>query len=271
MKNHKWKIYLILALLITFSCSNDDEGQNINDENWGLLKKIETDWMQKEIFYNENELVNKMENTTEKLSKVTYDIKYENNIVETITLIEDFFFSTYPNHITVYNITYENNQISITPTANSDRQIKITVQVTGRFVDSYRVYETTDQDQYIETIFTRNANDDIESISLYATDHNNTSVFNSEQTFLNFDYNLNLNPVFNPVFELSHSDFFILLNLKISNANPTGSTKLVSIPHFYEKYRSTAFDLTENGFITKCILQHLSQSYVYNFTYYERK
>ena len=267
MKKHKLFFYLIIALFIV-SCSTEDDGENIIIENPGLLKVIETNEQKTEIFYSENDFIQKMEFTSVR-RKHTFALDYENDKAVRLTTTINFF-NPNDEQTAVYTIEYDNSQITITPVENSINANTVIIKTTDGFIDSGKIFYNNNDELIKEEIFTRNSNNNIESISLIIRDKDPANEYVNKSTFSDFDNNVKLNPIHNPVFELELGALCAVLNLKISDKNPTSSSKLTGIGYFYEEYRSIAFDYNENGFVRKGVLQFLSDAHTYNFNYYEQ-
>ena len=268
MKKHKLFLYLIIALLIV-SCSTEDDGESAIIENPGLLKSIETDKLKTEIFYTENDLIQKMEFTNVRL-KTTFALDYENDKPVRLSYILDYDYQFADEEIAVFTIENENSQITITPVENSINASTIIIQTTDDYIDSVKIFYNDDIGTIIEETFTRNSNNNLERILVYIRYELEPNEYVNKTTYSNFDSNVKLNPIHNPVFELELSGLYTVLNLKISNENPTSSSKLNSNGHFFEEYRSIAFDYNENGFVWKGVLQFLSDRSQYDFKYYEQ-
>jgi len=260
-------ILLLFTTLLICSCSEEE-----SNKDYGLLKKVESYsngqiWLAKEVNYTQDSQVAKMTITTETFSTNIYDLNYENREAISLNLNIDYYQPTNEDELIVYNISYVNSDITLTQT-NSESRRKIAIQHTDGFIDSYKRFYGENDEYYIEEIFTRNSSNDIESISVYNTNESGADIFVWKYTFLDFEENVNLASVYNPIFELSNIDLINILNLKISSKNPTKSSRLTGNQNFDENYRVFEFDSNDNGFVEKGILNTLSNSYEYSFKYY---
>ena len=172
----------------------------------------------------------------------------------------------------VYNVNYHDNQIILTPTEVGYKRI---FQVTDGYVNSYKFYYGPDNTYLNESVFTRDSNNNIESISHYATDETVTNLLVWEYTFSDFDSKVNLNSAFNPVFNDSYSlynPFFgAILNLKISKQAPLKSSYLDANGNYKEENISAEISIDKDGILKKFFYQYAdypTNNYYLEFYYY---
>lgn len=256
MKILKCSLFLILTFLM-FSCSKGDD-QDPNEHIVGLLKKIESKSFKKEIFYSQSKLINEIRISSSDLS-FNYVIKYKNDKVVTIT-------QNYKDFKIEHNVTYENNEIILTPTTDNSRSNTIIFQTNAGFVDSRREYFSHDPDTFFGEQFTRNSNNNIELIELISNDVRATSKWH--YVFSSFENKVKLDPNYNPVFDMIGLSYYKILNLKISNENPLEYLTYLDNEIYEEGARFIEFIYSDNGIVSKGVLHRVNFDTEYYFDYY---
>lgn len=230
MKNHKLFFYII-AVLLVYSCSGDDDIDNT--PKLGLLKSVEGYFNSElskntEISYDENHRLISLKELQGNFATLTYDVTYIEEEIISIMMTHHY----HPQHadttfIEVYNVTYQDHEIILNHANTGYQRI---FKVTDGYVDSYKFYWGPENAYLYESVFTRDANNNIESISYYATNASDTNLLVWKHTYSDFDTNAQLNSAFNPVFDYSFSLYnpFIgaVLNLEISKDTPLKSSYL---------------------------------------------
>lgn len=227
--NNKYLIlsYFIIALLY-LSCSKEDNTPILPEP--GLLKKIEGFSNDQaidditEISYDASKRVTSVSFSQGSFSLSKYDVTFNGNEISTLTITNGF-----PNSgtqtVEAYTVDYQNDQIILTADSGEKKYI---LSTGGEYINSYRYYYDLVNEYYQEALFIRDSNNNIDTISYFATNLSNTSLMVSQFTFSNFTGSTNLNDAFNPVFYYSHSLYnpFIgfVLGLKLSNETPLNAS-----------------------------------------------
>lgn len=266
LKINKIIIFLIVSIFIC-SCSKED----INKE-FGSLKKIEgifegTIWRTMEIEYTQSNQIQKLTIDAASYNKVIYSLQYENDVAIKLNLDINYYIENHPNESIDYDITYNNNEITLSPRESTNHK-NIVIKNTNGFVDYYKVFYGDNSEYFLEEIYIRNSENNIESVSLYDTNQSGSNIFAWRDTFLNFEQNVNLNPIYNPVFDLLDINLITALSLKISNKNPTKLNRLVENQVIVEDLRLIGIEYDNNGFVEKCTMEYNTNSYEYYYSYY---
>ena len=232
MKKHKLFFYLIVALFV-YSCTGDDDIDNT--PKLGLLKSVESYFNGElsdntEISYDEDHRLTSLKQLQGNFATLTYNVKYLEEEVKSIIMTHHW----YPQHadttiVEIYDVTYQDHEIILTHENTGYQRI---FKVTDGYVDSYNLYWGPENAYLNESVFARDANNNIKSISYYVTNASDTNLLVWKHTFSDFDTNAKLNSAFNPVFYYSGSLYnpFIgaVLNLEVSKDTPLKSSYLDS-------------------------------------------
>jgi len=215
MKSRNLLLCLFILFFIT-SCSSDDNpsnDDNQNNETLKLYKKSElvtegVPFLVEEVFYNQDSTINKIEVNEEGYVNRTFNVTYsENNIIE-IDRISDYY--SFPDtSINYNNITISDSSIILVST-NSDKTLEI--YHSNGYVDSTRLYSTSNPNNVFDQTFTRNSNDQLIS-------NESGEIFH----YSNFDIDKKLDP-FGSVMEYEHGIYFLLFGLSVTKNNPLTST-----------------------------------------------
>ncbi|MGB5435703.1 MAG: hypothetical protein WBM98_07420 [Maribacter sp.] len=264
------KIYLFLvAAALLGSCSNDDPEPK---KDFGALQQIDsyadgTKWQTTQLEYAQDKQLHALTVNTMTAAENRYVLTYENGIATGLQLAIDYYQPSNTDQNIAYDITYDANGITVTPTTTNGN--KVIIRTTDGFIDYYVIFYGENDELYTEETFTRNPDNTIKSVYVYDTNQSDATIFVWEHTFSDFDMSVNLNPVYNPIFELLDLDLIRILNLKISTGNPTLSYRRTGNDPQKSTYRTLAFEATTNGFVEKCTLNTDASFFNYVFTYEE--
>jgi hypothetical protein len=260
--------FLVAASLIS-SCSDSDPEPG---KDFGALQQIDsysggTKWQTTQLEYLQAEQVHKLSINTITAAENKYELIYENGIATRLQLNIDYYQPSDTDQTVVYNISYDTNEITLTPTTTNGN--KVIIKTTDGFIDYYVVFYGENDEYFTEETFTRSSDNTIESVYVYDTNQSGATNFVWEDTFADFEVNLNLNPVYNPIFEVLDMNLIRVLNLKISTKNPTLSYRITANDPQKRTYRTMAFEVTTNGFVEKCTMDFDASSFDYVYTYEE--
>ena len=261
-------LFLLVASFLISSCSDSDPEPG---KNYEALQQIDsysggTKWQTTQLEYLQ-EQVRKLTVNTNTAAENTYGLTYENGIATGLQLDIDYYQPSDTDQTLVYNISYDANEITLTPTNTNGN--KVIIRTTDRFIDYYVVFYGENNEYYTEETFTRTPDNTIESVYVYDTNQSGATNFVWEDTFMDFEPNVNLNPVYNPIFNVLDMNLITVLNLKISAENPTISYRITANDPQKRAYRTIAFEGTTNGFVEKCTMDSDASSFDYVFTYGE--
>ena len=265
----KITLFFVTAALVC-SCSNDDPAPG---KDYGALQQIDsysrdTKWQTTQLEYLQGEQVHKLTVNTITAAENKYELTYENGIVTDLQRNIDYYQPSDTDQTIVYNISYDANEITLTPTTTNGN--KVIIKTTDGFIDYYVVFYGENDEFFTEETFTRTSDNAIESVSMYDTNQSGSTIFVWEHTFSDFEPKVNLNPLYNPIFEVLDVNLITVLNLKISTENPTISYRRTGNDPQKRTYRTIVFEASTNGFVEKCTMMNEdSSSYEYVFTYEE--
>lgn len=237
MKNFSLSFFMIIMLILG-SCTND--GEIDNTPELGLLKKIEgsangyvTDIT--ELSYDQNQRLTSLKQFQGNHATLTYDVTYIEGAINAVKKT----YHWHPQHadtttIVDYDVTYQNKEIILTEQNSVNKMV---FETTDGYVDSFKIY-WGDNNEYIdESVFKRDANNNIDSTFNYTTNQSDNHLLIWNYAYSDFDVNANLNSAYNPVFNYSFSVYIplmgVMLNLKISKETPLKS----SFSDGHETYR----------------------------------
>ncbi|MCB0559153.1 MAG: hypothetical protein H6573_02350 [Lewinellaceae bacterium] len=229
MKNKYLILSLLAILCLELSCSNDDD-RVTSSEQLGLLKKVEGylngDPIEEttELVYDERQRIISIKFSQGNFLSKTYDVNYVDDEISTLSITVNFL-NTGTNSVEVYDVDDQNGQIVLTSTTSEDKYVLTT---SDGYIDSFKDYVDLNNDYYYEAVFVRGNNNNIDTISYFATTEFDSNLLAWQYTYSGFDSETALNSAVNPVFYYSHSfyDPFVglALNLKISNEPPLKSS-----------------------------------------------
>ncbi len=263
------KTLLLVAVVLMCACS--DDGPEPGKE-YGELIQVDsysgdTKWQTTQLEYLQGEQVQKLTVNTITAAENKYELTYENGIAIGLQLTVDYYQPSYTDQTIVYRIAYDANEITLTPTSTNGN--KVIIKTTDGFIDYFVVFYGENDEYFTEETFTRTSNNAIESVSVYDTNPSGSTIFVWQHTFSDFKPNVNLNPVYNPIFDVLDMNLITVLNLKISTENPTLSYRRTGTDPQKSTYRTIAFDVTTNGFVEKGTMNANASSHDYVFTYEE--
>lgn len=257
---------LFLAILIS-SCSKDDDELITNEYNKGLLKKIEHNIGSQVVYYTESKQISELRiYSTETI--YTYNVTYTDNKAVTINQTQYFIDGSGNNYEINHTISYNDNEIILTPTTTGVFSNKIIINTTDRYVDSYRVYRYDNLDLFDGNKFIRNSNNNIESIvSITNIKENEVDLY---YAYSEYNKEVTLKPVFNPIFDDIYVSLYKIFDLKISKDNPSKCMLYLDNEVLDIAIQSIDFEYADNKKnVSKGIMHHPTCSYEYNFEYYQ--
>ena len=276
MRKLNFIVRILIGILLALSCSSDNE--QINHRNSGLLKTaknyigeiIDTEL---ELKYNNDSQISSLTLIQGTFLELTYTVEYEVEKVRTITFNSNL--KSQPSNPTIteiYQVDYIANEIILT-LANSETKKVFTV--TDGFVDSYKSFYGPNNIYQNESVFKRDADNNIESITYYTTYTPAPEELIWKYTFSNFDNDAILNSAYNPVFNYSHSlyDYVtgLILNLEISKGIPLNSSMLDGNENYKEDHVTANIEVDEHGKVFSLSYEYSdlpSNDYLLEFQYY---
>ena len=276
MRKLNFIVRILIGILLALSCSSDNE--QINHRNSGLLKTaknyigeiIDTEL---ELKYNNDSQISSLTLIQGNFLELTYTVEYEGKKVRTITFNSNL--KSQPSNPTIteiYQVDYIANEIILT-LANSETKKVFTV--TDGFVDSYKSFYGPNNIYQNESVFKRDADNNIESITYYTTYTPAPEELIWKYTFSNFDNDAILNSAYNPVFNYSHSlyDYVtgLILNLEISKGIPLNSSMLDGNENYKEDHVTANIEVDEHGKVFSLSYEYSdlpSNDYLLEFQYY---
>ena len=188
----------------------------------------------------------------EGVSVLQYDINTDQSITEAYT------FTPLPND-TSWNITYTveylGDKIIVSP-IDDPSGTTIEINASDGYINEFISYNGPTPDNGTRTVFTRNAMDQIETISNFAIDTQSGGVevptWNlSFETYLDYNYPSISNPVYAVgVNSLYNIHIIELLDLKISSTSPSNSTiTALEETVVVDKIETEVVSVTENGML----------------------
>ena len=262
-------LLFFVAVALMCACSDDDPEPG---KEYGELIQIEsysgdTKWQTTQLEYLQAAQVQKLTVNTITAAENKYELTYENGIATGLQLTIDYYQPMYADQTIGYDISYDANGITLTPTSTNGN--KVIIRTTDGFIDYYVVFYGENDELYTEETFVRTPDNAIERVYVYDTNTSDSTVFVWEDTFSDFEPNVNLNPVYNPIFDVLDMNLITVLNLKISTKNPTLSYRRTGTDPQKSTYRTIAFDVTTNGFVEKATMNANASSFDYVFIYEE--
>jgi len=274
MKNKFYLIASLLLLLLQSSCS-DEEVPPVNP-NEGLLSKVEHFANDEplgetiDLTYDERQHLASISCIKTGYSISDIEIKYENDQIESL-MISQNFIATGNQSENIFTVSAENGTIQLMDATTND---KYTITASNGYIDSYKSYLDVDNDYYYETIFSRDIDNNIDTITYYVTNQSETNRLAWQYTFSNFENEVELNSAFNPVFNYAQSFYnpFIglALDLKIPKQPPLKSSYLDGNGTFREAHISAEVSKVENNLLKEfdyLVLDLPSNTYRHSFEY----
>ena len=260
----------LVAAFFACSCSDSDAEP---EKDFGALQQIDsysgdTKWQSTHLEYDQAEQLHTLTVNTVTAAENRYVLTYENGIATGLQLTIDYYQPSDTDQTIEYDIDYDANGITLTPTSPTQGN-KVIIRTTDGFIDYYAVFYGENDELYTEETFVRTPDNTIEIVYVYDTNPSGSTNFAWEDTFSDFEPNVNLNPVYNPIFNLLNIDLIRVLNLKISTGNPTLSYRRTGNDPQKRTYRTIALEATSNGFVEKCTMDSDASTFDYVFTYEE--
>jgi hypothetical protein len=235
------KLKLLLGLLIGISiiaCSSDDDSSNGNQETIRLYKKSEVYnnsnlVFDKTVNYNSENKIQSIITNDYGYNTETITVNYSGNTISSITEIDDFENPNNTNQNITYDVTIENNKITLT-----SGNFAVEINHSNSYVNSTREFIITNPNSFTEQVFTRDSNQNLIS---------NTTGDGSTFTYTDFDADKMVDP-FGSVTEYFYSDYFKIFDLKVTNSNPlTATYSQGSVTDTYNEY----LEYDELGYVIK--------------------
>jgi len=228
MKIRNILCWLSLTLIVN-SCIGDDDIDNT--PKLGLLKKVEdlfggTVYGSTELSYDKDHRLISWKEFIENFATLTYDVTYNEEVVTSIT--QTYHRFNPPNEtfsVVDYDVSYQNNEIIL---SEQNSVNKMVFETTDGYVDSFKIYWGDNNEYVDESVFKRDANNNIDSTFNYTTNQSDTHLLIWNYAYSDFDTDAKLNSAFNMVYNFSFSLYRPLigavLNLKISKDTPLRSS-----------------------------------------------
>ena len=228
MKNFSLSFFMIIMLILG-SCTND--GEIDNTPKLGLLKSIEGYFdgelhRKTEISYDEDLRLTSLKFLQGNFSTITYDAIYIEEEIKSIIITNHY----HPQHadtttIVDYDVTYQNKEIILTEQNSVNKMV---FETTDGYVDSFKFYWGDNNEYVDESVFKRDANNNIDSTFNYTTNQSDNHLLIWNYAYSDFDVNANFNSAYNPVFNYSFCVYRplmgVMLNIKISKETPLKSS-----------------------------------------------
>lgn len=235
------KLNLLLGILIgitIIACSSDDDSPSGNEETNRLYKKSEVYSnsnlvFDKTINYNSENKIQSVITNDYGYNTETITVNYSGNSISSITEIDDFVNPNNTDQNVTYDITIENNKITLT-----SGTFAVEIYHSNGYVNSTREFNTTNPNSFTEQVFTRDSNQNLIS---------NTTGDGSTFTYTDFDSDKMVDP-FGSVTEYFYSEYFKIFDLKVTNSNPlTATYSQGSVTDIYNEY----LEYDELGYVIK--------------------
>lgn len=225
------KLGLLSAILLIglFSgCGGDDDAE-VFPVGDGFLTQI-TSSLNSNAFetitvgYDGQQRMNSITVTSEGFQEVTYEVQYVGEEIGGLTIQIDYLTSGVTN-LEGYDVMIQGNEITLMPTGNG---IKRLFRSTNGFVDYSKNYFGPDDAYFYETVFNRDANNNIESTAYFVTNQTDTDLKVFKYTFSDFATDFDFPAAFNPVLYFSNATYDpylgAVLGLRISEDAPMKSS-----------------------------------------------
>lgn len=220
-------LFGLLIALTTIACSSEDDATSENEEPTRLYKKSEVYFESNLVFdktvnYNSENNIQSIVTNDYAYRINTISVDYFGSTISSINENDDFVNSMDPNLNVSYDITFENNRITMV----SDN-FAVEIYHSNGYVDSTKEFNPADPSVFSEQIFTRDSNQNLIS---------NTTGDGSTFTYTDFDADKRVDP-FGSVTEYSYSDYFKIFGLKVTKSNPlTATYSQGSVVDTYSQY-----------------------------------
>ncbi len=207
-------LFTLLLGLTIIACSSDDNSASENEETIRLYKKSEVYYestivFDKTVNYNSENNIQSIITNDYTYSSNTITVNYSGSTISSITEINNFENPLDPDQNVTYEITIENNKITMT-----SGDFAVEIYHSNGYVDSTKEINTANLIVFAEQIFTRDSNQNLIS---------NTTGDGSAFTYSDFDADKQIDP-FGSVTEYFYSDYFKIFGLKVTHSNPLTAT-----------------------------------------------
>ena len=219
---------LLLLVLLFLGCGDDDDMVTTSNGDGPLIRMeralddVFYEWT--DVTYDGDQNLASIAVQTEAFLLQTYEVTYAAGEPTALTLTVDNSLS---GNTTVfeYDVIREGNEITL---RESDGEDKFVYGVSDGYINYGKAFYGPSNAYFNETIFTRDADNNIDTIAYLATDANSTGLKVFEYTFYDHTSDFALPGVYNPVYHFSFTAFdaqFVhLLGLKISQQAPLQSS-----------------------------------------------
>ncbi|MEL6656348.1 MAG: hypothetical protein AAFP77_22595 [Bacteroidota bacterium] len=218
---------LLFLVALFLGCGDDDENVVVTGD--GLLAQLERasdgvsyEWT--DFAYDADQNLTRIETQLESFLQTTYESFYEGGEAVSLRYVSEN--SNAGNTITKdYDLIREGNEIKLRNSAGVDEYV---YQVTAGYIDNCKAFYGPNNEYFNETVFIRNADNNIEKIAYFATDASSTDLKVYEYTFSDYASDLDLPGAYNPVLGFNFTgfpgQFGEVMGLKISNQLPMKSS-----------------------------------------------
>lgn len=223
---------------ILLACSSDSDSPSVNEDTIRLYKKSEAYnnsilVFDKTLNYNSENKIQSIITNHFGYNTETISVNYSGNTISNITEIDDFENPNDTDQSVTYNVTIENNKITLT-----SGDFVVEINHSNGFVNSTREFNVTSPNSFTEQIFTRDSNQNLVT---------NTTGDGSTFTYSDFDSDKMVDPN-GSVTEYFFADYFRIFELKVTNSNPlTATYSQGSVTDTYNEY----LEYDELGYVIK--------------------
>lgn len=205
MKNIKYLFILFFAFLLLGCGDNNDNTPAAGD---GLLVHLERalggvfyEWI--DLTYDDDQRLKKIDLQFEGFLEQLYEINYDGTELSSLTHTIN---NTNTGNITVteYEIIQEGNEITLKTNEDGDQYL---IRISNGYIDYFKAYYGPNNEYFNETVFTRNADNNIEKVEYFATDASVTEFKVYEYTYTNHDGTFDFPNVYNPVMDFSFTTY----------------------------------------------------------------
>lgn len=246
--------FALLLVFLFLGCDDDDN--NITTTGDGLLIQLERaldglfyEWT--DLSYDQDQNLISIEIQLESFSQQTYEVTYAGG--EPVSLSYTFTNTNSGNStVTDYDIVQQGNEIVLSVGGEEAYRYG----VSEGYIDYCKAFYGPNNEYFNETVFTRDADNNIQTVAYFATDASSTDLKVFEYTFSDHTSDFALPAVYNPVLDFSFTGFNAqlgeLMGLKISNQPPLQSSYWDASGTFREE-NITTMPVVDDG-----VLQELS-------------
>ncbi len=242
---------LLLVVLLFLGCGEDDDNVTVTGD--GLLVRLERatndvfyQWT--DIAYDQDQNVTTIGIQLESFLQQTYEVTYNSGEPATLSLTSENM-NAGNKTVVNYDIIRLGDEIIL---RNSTGEDKYLYRVTDGYIDYSKASYGPNNEFFNEAVFTRDADDNIETIAYFATDASSTELKVFEYTFSDHASDFDLPGVHNPIMGFDFTGFEVqlvaLMGLQISNQPPLKSSYWDAGGTFRAENLS-ATPVIDNGFL----------------------